>query len=133
MLLAMWGWVVGGDGYQSTTPEDVKRRTREALGICKDVAAGMGYIHSMGFIHMDLKPGNVLLRETVGGTSDGASSGVRATQWVHSSFPVLARWCARPSHQNPVAPCCAAVDPSSKSIGLWARPSPSPHSLGGSV
>lgn len=48
------GWVKA-QKYPLTDPT-------EAISLCRDVAAGMKYLHEAGFIHCDLAPSNVLLK-----------------------------------------------------------------------
>ncbi|HZU95768.1 MAG TPA: protein kinase [Planctomycetota bacterium] len=41
--------------------KDGSFRTRELVGILRDVAAGLGHAHAMGIVHRDVKPGNILI------------------------------------------------------------------------
>ena len=43
-----------------------KPSTREFVRLAKEIADGMEYIHEKGFMHLDLKPGNVLIKEVDG-------------------------------------------------------------------
>jgi serine/threonine protein kinase len=37
--------------------------THRALGLAADVAAGLAELHGLGVVHLDVKPGNVLIDE----------------------------------------------------------------------
>lgn len=38
-----------------------KLKTEEMLGYCQDVALGMRYMHTMGYIHKQLRAKNILI------------------------------------------------------------------------
>ena len=50
-------WVSGGSLKEKMSSFDAV----QALSVCRQIAEGMGHIHSHGLIHGDLKPGNVLI------------------------------------------------------------------------
>ncbi len=56
-------WVEG-----ATVLEIVERRgyltNEEALSIVRQVASGLSYLHGMGMVHRDIKPGNIMVEES---------------------------------------------------------------------
>jgi serine/threonine protein kinase len=47
-------------GSLDTRVQDVPLRLNEALRVTQDVLAGVAHIHSRGYIHLDIKPSNIL-------------------------------------------------------------------------
>jgi eukaryotic-like serine/threonine-protein kinase len=64
--------------------------TRQAAGLLQALATAMSYVHSQGVLHRDIKPGNILLQEPAGATSDPASE-----IGVSSSRPFSLPWIPR--------------------------------------
>src|SRR5512141_110151 len=48
--------------------------TAEALEIARDIASGLAYAHEKGFVHRDVKPGNIMFRSN--GTAVLADFGI---------------------------------------------------------
>jgi len=57
----------GGDLKTFVEKKGGKLPLKEALGILKQVAMGLSYLHNFGYIHLDIKPENVLRKFKTGG------------------------------------------------------------------
>ncbi|MEE8060927.1 MAG: serine/threonine-protein kinase, partial [Gemmatimonadales bacterium] len=55
---------VEGESLREKLNREKQLRIDDALAITRDVAAGLSYAHSLGLVHRDIKPDNILLQGT---------------------------------------------------------------------
>ncbi|CBN74237.1 Myosin light chain kinase (MLCK) [Ectocarpus siliculosus] len=61
-------FLLGGELFDHVVKKDTYNE-REARDVCKQLVDAMGYIHSRGIVHRDLRPGNLLLAAQGAGAS----------------------------------------------------------------
>jgi hypothetical protein len=80
----------------------------EALGIARDVAAGLAYAHHMGFVHRDVKPGNILFRAS--GSAVLADFGIAKAIKSISSATMAGTAIGTPDYMSPEQAQATLVD-----------------------
>jgi hypothetical protein len=80
----------------------------EALTIARDVAAGLNYAHDMGFVHRDVKPGNILFRAS--GSAVLADFGIAKAMKSISSATMAGNAIGTPDYMSPEQAQASLVD-----------------------
>lgn len=80
----------------------------DALKIVRDVASGLAYAHSMGFVHRDVKPGNILFRPN--GTAVLADFGIAKAITTISSATIAGNAIGTPDYMSPEQAQATPVD-----------------------
>jgi len=80
----------------------------EAIEIARDIAAGLHYAHEMGFVHRDVKPGNVLFRAT--GAAVLADFGIAKAIKSISSATIAGNAIGTPDYMSPEQAQATPVD-----------------------
>lgn len=80
----------------------------DALKIVRDVASGLAYAHSMGFVHRDVKPGNILFRPN--GTAVLADFGIAKAITTISSATMAGNAIGTPDYMSPEQAQATPVD-----------------------
>ena len=80
----------------------------EAIEIARDIAAGLHYAHEMGFVHRDVKPGNVLFRAT--GAAVLADFGIAKAIKSISSATIAGTAIGTPDYMSPEQAQATPVD-----------------------
>jgi serine/threonine protein kinase len=88
---------VPGETLASVIRSRRPRTLKDCLGILKDIASGLDYLHRSGLVHRDVKPGNVMV------TPDGAVKilDFGVARIVHSSITVSGTFLGSPSYMSP--------------------------------
>lgn len=82
--------------------------TGDALRVARDVASGLAYAHSMGFVHRDVKPGNILFRAN--GTAVLADFGIAKAITTISSATIAGNAIGTPDYMSPEQAQATPVD-----------------------
>ncbi|MGH8041641.1 MAG: protein kinase domain-containing protein [Rudaea sp.] len=90
----------------------------EALEIVRDVAAGLAYAHEKGFVHRDVKPGNIMFRSN--GTAVLADFGIAKAIKSVSAATMAGNAIGTPDYMSPEQAQAAAVDGRSDVYSLGA-------------
>ena len=96
------------DGGALTTRIKSGLDDREALAIVRTTASALGYAHSQGVIHRDVKPGNILFRED--GTLLLSDFGIAKQLQADTDMTMLGTTVGSPSYLSPEQARCRAVD-----------------------
>jgi serine/threonine protein kinase len=80
----------------------------EALAIARDVASGLNYAHEMGFVHRDVKPGNILFRAS--GSAVLADFGIAKAIKSISSVTMAGNAIGTPDYMSPEQAQATPVD-----------------------
>jgi len=80
----------------------------EALNIAHDIASGLTYAHEMGFVHRDVKPGNILFRAT--GAAVLADFGIAKAIKSMSSATMAGNAIGTPDYMSPEQAQASQVD-----------------------
>jgi serine/threonine protein kinase len=80
----------------------------EALNIAHDLASGLTYAHEMGFVHRDVKPGNILFRKD--GSVVLADFGIAKAMDSSSSSTVAGASIGTPDYMSPEQARAEPVD-----------------------
>ena len=80
----------------------------EAIEIARDIAAGLHYAHEMGFVHRDVKPGNVLFRAA--GAAVLADFGIAKAIKSISSATIAGNAIGTPDYMSPEQAQATPVD-----------------------
>ncbi|HET7065524.1 MAG TPA: serine/threonine-protein kinase, partial [Rudaea sp.] len=80
----------------------------EALNIAHDLASGLTYAHEMGFVHRDVKPGNILFRAT--GAAVLADFGIAKAIKSMSSATMAGNAIGTPDYMSPEQAQASQVD-----------------------
>ncbi len=81
---------VAGESLAARLAREGPLPTADALRVASQVADALAYAHARGFVHRDIKPGNVLLGgyEGVGGTAGAATGGGGTWHALLSDFGI---------------------------------------------
>jgi hypothetical protein len=80
----------------------------DALKVARDIASGLAYAHSMGFVHRDVKPGNILFRAN--GTAVLADFGIAKAMTTVSSATIAGTAIGTPDYMSPEQAQATPVD-----------------------
>ena len=80
----------------------------DALKVARDVASGLAYAHSMGFVHRDVKPGNILFRAN--GSAVLADFGIAKAITTVSSATIAGNAIGTPDYMSPEQAQATPVD-----------------------
>jgi len=83
-------------------------RVAEALAVARDVASGLNYAHEMGFVHRDVKPGNILFRAN--GSAVLADFGIAKAMKSISSATMAGNAIGTPDYMSPEQAQASSVD-----------------------
>jgi serine/threonine protein kinase len=83
-------------------------RVAEALAIARDVASGLNYAHEMGFVHRDVKPGNILFRAN--GSAVLADFGIAKAMKSISTATMAGNAIGTPDYMSPEQAQATSVD-----------------------
>lgn len=103
-----------------TLRERMARRlsVAEALDVARDVAMGLNYAHEKGFVHRDVKPGNILFRAN--GTAVLADFGIAKAINSTSSATMAGSAIGTPDYMSPEQAQASGVDGRADLYGLGA-------------
>ncbi len=90
----------------------------EALEIVRDVASGLAYAHDKGFVHRDVKPGNIMFRSN--GAAVLADFGIAKAIKSVSAATMAGNAIGTPDYMSPEQAQAAAVDGRSDVYSLGA-------------
>ena len=90
----------------------------ESLDVVRDVAHGLHYAHEMGFVHRDVKPGNVLFR--LNGTAVLADFGIAKSMDGKTMATQIGSSIGTPHYMSPEQARAEQVDGRSDLYGLGA-------------
>jgi len=82
--------LIDGESFSSVVARERRIEPKEAVRVLTDVARALDYAHGMGFVHRDVKPGNILIDRgghvflsDFGLSKDTQTRGITATgQWM---------------------------------------------------
>jgi len=80
----------------------------ESLAIARDLASGLSYAHEMGFVHRDVKPGNILFRAN--GSAVLADFGIAKAITTISSATMAGNAIGTPDYMSPEQAQASPVD-----------------------
>jgi hypothetical protein len=80
----------------------------DALEIARDIASGLNYAHEMGFVHRDVKPGNILFRTS--GSAVLADFGIAKAIKTISSMTMAGNAIGTPDYMSPEQAQASPVD-----------------------
>ena len=90
----------------------------EALDIAREVAAGLAFAHEKGFVHRDVKPGNILFRAN--GSAVLADFGIAKAMTSISAATIAGHAIGTPDYMSPEQAQAGRVDGRSDLYGLGA-------------
>ena len=90
----------------------------EALDIARDIASGLAYAHNKGFVHRDVKPGNILFRTN--GSAVLADFGIAKAIKSMSSATMAGNAIGTPDYMSPEQAQATLVDGRSDLYSLGA-------------
>ena len=92
--------------------------TAEALEIARDIASGLAYAHEKGFVHRDVKPGNIMFRSN--GTAVLADFGIAKAMKSVSAATMAGNAIGTPDYMSPEQAQAIPVDGRSDLYSLGA-------------
>jgi serine/threonine-protein kinase PpkA len=92
--------------------------TAEALEIARDIASGLAYAHEKGFVHRDVKPGNIMFRTN--GTAVLADFGIAKAMKSVSAATMAGNAIGTPDYMSPEQAQATPVDGRSDLYSLGA-------------
>ena len=92
--------------------------TAEALEIARDIASGLAYAHEKGFVHRDVKPGNIMFRSN--GTAVLADFGIAKAMKSVSAATMAGNAIGTPDYMSPEQAQASPVDGRSDLYSLGA-------------
>ena len=95
-----------------------KLTTAETLEIARDIAAGLAYAHEKGFVHRDVKPGNIMFRAN--GTAVLADFGIAKAMKTVSAATMAGNAIGTPDYMSPEQAQASLVDGRSDLYSLGA-------------
>jgi serine/threonine-protein kinase PpkA len=90
----------------------------ESLEIARDIASGLAYAHEKGFVHRDVKPGNIMFRTN--GTAVLADFGIAKAMKSMSAATMAGNAIGTPDYMSPEQAQAAPVDGRSDLYSLGA-------------
>ena len=95
-----------------------KLTTAETLEIARDIAAGLAYAHEKGFVHRDVKPGNIMFRAN--GTAVLADFGIAKAMKTVSAATMAGNAIGTPDYMSPEQAQASMIDGRSDLYSLGA-------------
>ena len=95
-----------------------KLSTAETLEIARDIASGLAYAHEKGFVHRDVKPGNIMFRAN--GTAVLADFGIAKAMKTVSAATMAGNAIGTPDYMSPEQAQASLVDGRSDLYSLGA-------------
>lgn len=92
--------------------------TAESLEIARDIASGLAYAHEKGFVHRDVKPGNIMFRSN--GTAVLADFGIAKAMKSVSAATMAGNAIGTPDYMSPEQAQATPVDGRSDLYSLGA-------------
>ncbi len=92
--------------------------TAEILEIARDIASGLAYAHDKGFVHRDVKPGNIMFRSN--GTAVLADFGIAKAMKSVSAATMAGNAIGTPDYMSPEQAQATPVDGRSDLYSLGA-------------
>lgn len=92
--------------------------TAEILEIARDIASGLAYAHEKGFVHRDVKPGNIMFRSN--GTAVLADFGIAKAMKSVSAATMAGNAIGTPDYMSPEQAQATPVDGRSDLYSLGA-------------
>ena len=92
--------------------------TAEVLEIARDIASGLAYAHEKGFVHRDVKPGNIMFRSN--GTAVLADFGIAKAMKSVSAATMAGNAIGTPDYMSPEQAQATPVDGRSDLYSLGA-------------
>src|SRR5579885_2395633 len=90
----------------------------EALEVARDIAAGLAYAHDKGFVHRDVKPGNIMFRAN--GTAVLADFGIAKAMKSVSAATMAGNAIGTPDYMSPEQAQASMIDGRSDLYSLGA-------------
>jgi serine/threonine-protein kinase PpkA len=92
--------------------------TNEILNVTRDIAAGLAYAHDKGFVHRDVKPGNIMFRAN--GTAVLADFGIAKAMKSVSAATMAGNAIGTPDYMSPEQAQATMIDGRSDLYSLGA-------------
>ncbi len=92
--------------------------TNEILDVTRDIAAGLAYAHEKGFVHRDVKPGNIMFRAN--GTAVLADFGIAKAMKSVSAATMAGNAIGTPDYMSPEQAQATMIDGRSDLYSLGA-------------